>query len=329
MPICPLCNKSAGWFRKYHQDCAIKYVTNIEQLLDNIRHSVQNGQDFQSDFDLVNSLILPGDSFDFASMEEKWLNDHTDYDSIEDNPRWMMHYREEGILRSYSITFDLTLMQMLDDGILTIEEEKTLKAFRNAVTRKFKESSSLNSFSTLDELFAMGIAIRKISNGEPVKCDSSGFVLNQDESPYILFKYVEIKKSKTHRKTRYVGSSAGISIRLAKGVWYRTSSFKGHPIVDEYKTTEVADSGPLLITNKAIRYAGRKQSAMIRFDKINNIDFFYDTFIISKQGKQEPYTFHLNTLYVPIIANLLSILGLHELASVEAVENDLYDDSED
>jgi len=56
----------------------------------------------------------------------------------------------------------------------------------------------------------------------------------------------EYLEDKTHRE--YVGRGGGFSVRIAKGIYYHTSSFKGHP-VDRTEQIHV-DTGWFAITNK-------------------------------------------------------------------------------
>jgi hypothetical protein len=64
----------------------------------------------------------------------------------------------------------------------------------------------------------------------------------------------------------YQGGSNGISVRIAKGVTYRTGAHRGH-MVSERGIVAVS-SGPLTITNKRIVFAGSKKSFTTTLTKV-------------------------------------------------------------
>ena len=53
------------------------------------------------------------------------------------------------------------------------------------------------------------------------------------------------------------GTSHGVSIRVARGLYYRPSAFRSRPI--EWKETVHADTGMLGLTTKHIYFAGRRK----------------------------------------------------------------------
>jgi hypothetical protein len=57
-----------------------------------------------------------------------------------------------------------------------------------------------------------------------------------------------------------------MSFRVAKGVYFRTSSFRGHPV----ETTERVhvDTGIMAVTTKHVYFGGNQKNFRINFDKI-------------------------------------------------------------
>jgi len=70
-------------------------------------------------------------------------------------------------------------------------------------------------------------------------------------------------------KTRYVGGSAGVSFRVAKGVTFRTGGFRGSPIKETYK--EVTDTGNIYVTNKRVLFVGARKNVSYPINKIIDI----------------------------------------------------------
>jgi hypothetical protein len=82
------------------------------------------------------------------------------------------------------------------------------------------------------------------------------FNFQKNEQLVWLFQNVEYLEDKTRRE--YVGKSSGVSIRIAKGVYYRTGAFKGHPIE---RTERVSlGHGLLGVTTKHLYFDGPNAS---------------------------------------------------------------------
>ncbi len=75
-------------------------------------------------------------------------------------------------------------------------------------------------------------------------------------------------------RTRYVGGFQGVSIRIAKGLYYRTSAFKGERV--QTSQTIHADIGLLGVTNKHIYFEGPSKRFRINYNKIVSFEPFSD-----------------------------------------------------
>jgi hypothetical protein len=60
-----------------------------------------------------------------------------------------------------------------------------------------------------------------------------------------------------------------VSIRIAKGLYYRTGAFKGERV-------QTSDTGPLSVTNKHIYFAGPSKRFRIAYNKIVAFEPFSD-----------------------------------------------------
>ena len=86
------------------------------------------------------------------------------------------------------------------------------------------------------------------------------------------------------------GTSHGISIRVARGLYYRPSAFRSRPI--EWEETVHADTGMLGLTTKHIYFAGSRKRFRVRYDKIVALDPFSDGFGIMRDAQTaKPQTF--------------------------------------
>ncbi len=110
-------------------------------------------------------------------------------------------------------------------------------------------------------------------NLDPFKVDGNlPFNLQKTENLVWVFQGVNYYEEKT--RTRYVGGSQGVSIRIAKGVYYRTGAFKGERV--QSSETVHADTGLLGVTNKHIYFAGSSKRFRIAFNKIVSFEPFSD-----------------------------------------------------
>lgn len=108
------------------------------------------------------------------------------------------------------------------------------------------------------------------------------------ENPVWLFPNSEYLEDRTKR--HYVGASHGVSIRVMKGVYYRTSAFKGNAI-ERTERTHI-DTGWVVPTNKNIYFAGPSKSLRVPYSKIVSFLPFSDGFgILRDTATAKPQIF--------------------------------------
>lgn len=70
--------------------------------------------------------------------------------------------------------------------------------------------------------------------------------MGRNESYIWFFNRVDVYERKTHRS--YAGHSAGISVRIAKGIYLREGAYRGHAV--EHVSTDHVGLGDFVVTNK-------------------------------------------------------------------------------
>lgn len=249
MGKCPYCNKSAGIFRKLHKDCEQKYLQAKESIAN---RTVENFED-------LNNLNFS----ELKALAKEYFVTEAEYEDI--------------ISSSYANILDL----YLDDGVLSKEEEDKLE--------KFMEKSELSQdvFDKNDSLSKTVRAsiLRDLLNGDEItnRIKINGnlpFKFQKSENLIWLFQNVELFEQRI--KTTYKGGSQGVSLRIAKGVYYRTNSFKGHPV----KTTKIVPiaTGMVAITEKHIYFSSPIKNFRINYTKIITLDPYSDGIGITKDG---------------------------------------------
>lgn len=161
--------------------------------------------------------------------------------------------------------WDKAVEQFLDDGILSNDEEARLNDFLSYYNL---EKNDLEHSSANIEKLVKGLILRDVINGIiPKRVEvQNDFPINlqKGEQAVWCFNSTEYLEDRTRRE--YIGSSSGVSLRVAKGVYYRVGSFKGTPID---KTTRVSlDKGLFLVTDKNIYYSGQNKGFRIPYSKI-------------------------------------------------------------
>lgn len=132
-----------------------------------------------------------------------------------------------------------------------------------------------------------GIIPNRIGNKKEIK-DILPFNFNKKEE--LIWYFEDVDYLETKLKTKYEGKSLGVSIRVAKGIYLKTSSFKGNPV--SYQETNYIDKGTLAITNQHIYFESNNKTFKIKFDKIISFKPYSDGVEIKKDGiTSKPQTF--------------------------------------
>jgi hypothetical protein len=92
-----------------------------------------------------------------------------------------------------------------------------------------------------------------------------------------LMKYVPIHE--------YRGGSRGVSIRIMKGVSYRTGAQRGH-IVTVGTQLQVADAGTLTVTSERVVFAGRVKTLTFLLKNLVSLEVFEDGLQLGVSNRQ-------------------------------------------
>jgi hypothetical protein len=109
------------------------------------------------------------------------------------------------------------------------------------------------------------------------------FMLNKNENIVWLFRNITLHQQKVQRE--YVGRSRGISVRVMKGVYYRTGGFKGHPI--ETTIMQKIGTGSVCFTDKHIYFHSPEKSLKIPYSKILSVDSYSNGIGLQKDGAND------------------------------------------
>ena len=114
------------------------------------------------------------------------------------------------------------------------------------------------------------------------------FNLMKSEQLVWVIQGVDCLETMTRRERR--GTSHGVSIRVAKGLYYSPREFRSRPI--EWEETVHADTGLLGLTTKHVYFAGSRKKFRVRYDRIVSFEPYDDGFGIMRDAQTaKPQTF--------------------------------------
>lgn len=274
MSTCKYCGKSAGFFSKSHKVCEKIFQEGKQSIAEEIMNYFKSSTYKNLDLNIRKIAINS-----FVDEENLSLLIYNGYSAGLD------YYLEDGLLNDEEI-------QRLDDyfELFQISDDYLIKS--GAKTKIVK------SMIIRDILLGDEIQNRvKIPNQLP-------FILENDEKIIWVFEDVELLELKL--KTKIVGGSQGVSVRVAKGLYYKVGAFKGEPI----KTEEIKNTatGILLLTNKSIFYGSVNKTFKVKYSQIISIPTF-DTAIGIQQSRVNSKPLYFRNVDVWFVYNVISNLS--------------------
>ena len=251
MGKCKYCGQKAGFLSSKHKDCESKNKFGKVEITRLIQDAIVNTNDFQKlkieiDKIALDSYIKPDD---FNSL--------------------------------YTSGFDNAVEKFLEDGILSADEEEKVGDFREQLNLT---QDTLDMNGSLQKVVKASV-LRDLTEGnipEP-KINVQGhipFNFQKTEKLIWIFQGVEFYEQRT--RTQYQGGYSGVSIRVAKGVYYRTGAFKGNPVkIEEMK---YVDTGLFGLTDKHVYFASSSKNFRIQLSKIITMDPYEDGIGLQKDG---------------------------------------------
>ena len=256
MGECSFCGKSAGFLRSAHKECQVKYDSGVET---------------------ISELLL-------ASAKGK-----TNLETTENEVRQIAasSFVYEEILRQCALkALELAVDYALDDDLLTEEEERAIDKYKTHFGLSPEQVSSSPAYV---KLVKAGV-LREIFEGKiPDRVNIVGDLpVNFQKSEQLIWVFNEVEYLQPRTRTTYEGASRGVSLRIVKGVYYRTGQFKGRPVQQTSFVT--IDNGILALTNKHLYFAGTMKSLRVPYSKIVTFQPYSDGLAINR-GLAKPDVF--------------------------------------
>jgi len=250
MSICKFCGQKAGFFKSVHKECEAAYNAGKIAIANKISQAIVA-------------------STDFANL-----------DTEVNNTAQSAYIKKEELGELYGLGFDKAVETFLDDGVVSPEEEEKISNFK---THFAFDESILDRSGSLQKI-VKALILRDIFDHKiPSRLNISGtlpFLLQKDESVIWVFQNVEFYEQRT--KTTFQGRSQGVSVKIAKGLYYRTGSFKGNPVTSEQMT--LLGNGMFALTNKNLYFGSSAKTFKTPYNKLISITQYSDGIGIQKDG---------------------------------------------
>ncbi|BCD67338.1 hypothetical protein NitYY0918_C0222 [Nitratiruptor sp. YY09-18] len=174
------------------------------------------------------------------------------------------------------------IQEALNDGLLDEKEECTIMTLSQNYNIDLENIEDLQKAKILYSIIVKNeIPDVEVRGNIPVLLENNETILYAENGVALI---------KEVTKTKYVGGSDGFSIRIAKGLYYRKSAFKGERV--KVSSQEVVDAGTLIISSKNIFFVGENQKIKIPIKRIITSEPFENGLTIQKSGRAKPLTFY-------------------------------------
>lgn len=160
---------------------------------------------------------------------------------------------------------------IISDGIITEEEERNIQEIQTVLMVNFNQiPQELQTIEYHRQL-------RQLQQGYLPKLSIPGLVLKANEVAHFIIEAGLLEERVVKRG--YQGGSAGVSIRVAKGVSFRVGQQKGR-MVSETGIVEV-DTGSFVVTSQRVMFVGGKKSFSYPFSQLIGYQVFTNGIDIS------------------------------------------------
>ena len=219
MGVCKYCWKKAGFLSHKHKECEQKFLNGQIQ----ITQEIQNCIIASGNYDLLVLSITKIAKTSFIPTSRLY----------------------ELLISSFEVAID----SLTQDSVISLESQKSVNSYikyfdlsQDSLDKNGSYSKMIKS-SILSQVFHGFIPTAKLATKF-----SLPFNFLKDEKLIWTDKNVEYLEQRT--STHYQGSSHGFSVRIVKGLYYRTGSFNSYPVETTARVS--FGMGIIAITDKCI-----------------------------------------------------------------------------
>lgn len=245
MANCIYCGENAGFLKDSHSECQKKHEVGFSEMVEAAAKSARTGY-------LIDEVQ--------GTMADISLSHRVSTSSI-----------RQAMCRG----FHQAVEQALEDDIVTAEEEGHLKNFLTHFGIEFEEyqgylPESTGDFKRLDQAVVLRDAnagcLFGLDNEKQYMLFPSPLPFNLQRSEALVWMFYGVDYLEQRVEYSYVGASAGLSVRMAPGVYVGTSSSRGRPV--ETSSVTYLATGLLGITTEHIYFTSERRSFRVPYGNI-------------------------------------------------------------
>ena len=168
----------------------------------------------------------------------------------------------------------------LRDGLLTPQEERLVNEYTTSFGIQPASLPTKYQSSDIAKISQAGI-LSGLQQGQlPPQTIGYPIMLGKGES--VLWVYDNVRCFEEKVKKEYIGNRGGVSVRICKGVYYRPSTSRVHPVEHNYMNLE--GTGNLYVTNKHLIFNSPTKGVRIPYTKIIGVTPYSDGIELNRDG---------------------------------------------
>jgi len=252
MSVCKYCGQKVGWFSDAHEDCTRKVTQGIESLKSRVADSIVQGKqygDTKAELEKISNESFIPKSESLVALKEGWIRGA----------------QQRSIAQPISDSEFSAISDFYRDAGLTQDEMRKTPGFRAMV------------FSYL---------IWTVLHDQVQPYDGP-IHFNLQSGETAVFGIANVLLSEQSTKSTYVGGYSGVSVRIARGVYYHVGGTRGHR--EESSGLQEVDYGDFLMTTKAVYFGGTEKGVNFRlpFNQIVRFQPYSDAVGVCKNNGKE------------------------------------------
>lgn len=187
---------------------------------------------------------------------------------------------QSNIEDAYYYVLNKAATNFLKNGIITDQEQQKIDEYVNYLSLPINNLPAKYQDTDISKIGQVAI-IKSIQRGVvPRNQIAVPIILGKNES--VLWSYNGVTMYEEKITKEWVGRSGGFSIRIIKGVYYRTGQMKGRPV--EHSSMVQLGIGSLYVTNKNLIFNSPTKGVKIPYTKIVGVTPYSDGIEIQRDG---------------------------------------------
>lgn len=254
MGKCKYCGQDAGFLHRKHAECEQRHQNGVDRLKG-----------------ILADCFMRKDDFYLHQGEIQRLCQEA-------------HINTEVANAVYLESFDAAIEQYLNDGVIDQNEERSVARFMQFTGLP---QQTLNANKSLEKVVQSKVLqelmMGQIPSPRITVSGSFPFILSKNEHLLWFFRDVTLRMQKVRRET--VGRTRGVSVRICKGVYYRTGGFKGNPVETTYM--QRIGTGSVCLTDRNLYFHCPEKTMKIPISKILSLEPFSNGLSLQKDGAND------------------------------------------